>query len=132
MQEAGIDKSTFRSVLVCPIAVEGEECPIITVSPSPGKCDIEGDPDVPEHFRWSFNLMSGSSIECGPQQLGATLSDLARTIVDKLPDHTQTSSKRVFITFDVGPECEPMAVTPWDWNRPLADFLPRLQQGHEA
>eukprot|EP00405_Crypthecodinium_cohnii_P002967 CAMPEP_0194757836 /NCGR_PEP_ID=MMETSP0323_2-20130528/11256_1 /TAXON_ID=2866 ORGANISM="Crypthecodinium cohnii, Strain Seligo" /NCGR_SAMPLE_ID=MMETSP0323_2 /ASSEMBLY_ACC=CAM_ASM_000346 /LENGTH=87 /DNA_ID=CAMNT_0039677941 /DNA_START=44 /DNA_END=307 /DNA_ORIENTATION=+ len=59
------------------------------------------------------------------------LDDLARTIVEHLPDSLQTT-KRFFVIFDLGPECEPIAVTPWDWSQPLADFLPLRLQGPEA
>jgi len=127
MPEAGIDERIFDSVVNCSIAVEGEECPIATVflASVPAECDSDGNIRVPEHFRCSCSLMSGFSIECAPQRLGPTLDDLARSIVDILPDNVQASNGRIFIVIDMGPERENITATPWDWERPLFDFVPK-------
>jgi len=135
MPEAGIDERIFDSVVNCSIAVEGEECPIATVflASVPAECDSDGNIRVPEHFRCSCTLMSGFSFECDVEdqdsnvnapRFGSSLDDLARTIVDRLPGHMLNPTERVFIVFDT----KTRSVTPWDWNRPLSDFLPRLAQ----
>jgi len=63
------------------------------------------------------------------------LKDLSQLIVAELPKHYQgkeaSRTPHVFINFIMNDEGDAMAVTPWDWHRPLTDFLPTSCKGQQ-
>mmetsp|Transcript_40008 Transcript_40008/g.86371 ORF Transcript_40008/g.86371 Transcript_40008/m.86371 type:complete len:136 (-) Transcript_40008:94-501(-) len=113
------------------IASPGEAAPVLTVTASRG-FDQAGD----RVFQCEASLMSGISFNCeipdrahtdqwGVERPQPILNDLAVKLVTEVPKHVEAmSAARVFINFIVNSEDEAgMSVSPWNWERPLSDFL---------
>jgi len=119
-----------------PIAVQGEDAPIVTISLS-RKINEAGE----AAFSCEACLMSGQSITCliqdlpkndrwGNERPHPILDHLAGALLADLQSQSEASApERVFINFIINSEDGDedggvvMPVTPWDWNRPLSDFL---------
>jgi len=94
-----------------------------------------------KYFRAEAVLMSGVSFICefldvprtdpnGAQRSGPILNDLAAAILHELPKHMQADEiGYVFINFLSGQDGVSVAVTPWQWNDPLAKYLPEQAGG---
>mmetsp|Transcript_11829 Transcript_11829/g.26079 ORF Transcript_11829/g.26079 Transcript_11829/m.26079 type:complete len:455 (-) Transcript_11829:397-1761(-) len=64
-----------------------------------------------------------SDVNCRPCRPYLILNDLAKKLVDELPNHTQAGSpERVFIIF-ANDDHDELPATPWEWDRPLADYI---------
>mmetsp|Transcript_44444 Transcript_44444/g.95438 ORF Transcript_44444/g.95438 Transcript_44444/m.95438 type:complete len:474 (+) Transcript_44444:87-1508(+) len=132
----------FKRAQTTLIAVRGEQAPILSVRLCSDYCpDSTDERQVREAtFTCEVSFMSGTSFVCwmsgtedsGTDRLGPGVNDLARKLVEMLPVKTQVQiPQRVFINFVVNDDGEAIVATPWDWDRPLADFLPLFQKGSQ-
>mmetsp|Transcript_38132 Transcript_38132/g.82419 ORF Transcript_38132/g.82419 Transcript_38132/m.82419 type:complete len:243 (-) Transcript_38132:169-897(-) len=125
----------FQDALESPIAVKGEQ-DTATVSVSLSlvqlehswateqsiHCKVSATPEVA--FDFSFTH-STSADQPGTKRSTPIVDDLAWKILGELPKHIEAAGvKRLFVTIDTkeaGGSIVP--VTPWDWEKPLIDFL---------
>jgi len=122
-------QKSLKSAIACP----GEDVPILTVSVSSGVDEV-GE----AVFHCEASLMSGAAFHCLIPNCSSTdrwgivrpnpiLNDLAEMLVARFPKRSEAKNPpRVFINFVVNSEdgdVMPVTVTPWDWARPLSDFL---------
>jgi len=118
----------FQRALHSQIAVRGEEAPIVTV-----RLTLD---EVSNRFECDASLLSGSNFVCHVEgrsfielwarrrRLGRPLYDLVKKIVEELPRQTQVkTAHRVFISFVLNEDGDSAAVTPWDCDRQLSDYL---------
>mmetsp|Transcript_5644 Transcript_5644/g.13267 ORF Transcript_5644/g.13267 Transcript_5644/m.13267 type:complete len:463 (-) Transcript_5644:91-1479(-) len=151
MQEA-TPWSTIKQVSCSTMAVPGEDAPIVSIklllqtnNDRPTKearvseqhqvgADDAAD-EKPYIFECTVTLMSGNDFKCYIPDLPSTdlweqerpgpiLNNLAETIVRELPKHVEGSdAKRVFMFAMTDGDSESTPLSPWDWDKPLSDFL---------
>mmetsp|Transcript_53232 Transcript_53232/g.113750 ORF Transcript_53232/g.113750 Transcript_53232/m.113750 type:complete len:144 (+) Transcript_53232:290-721(+) len=125
--EAILKYADFPGACDSAVAIQGEDAPIISIR-------LSGTQN-PGQFECQAVLMSGATFTCHPEadsQSGRdypTVEDLAKLLLERLPLHTEIkNAERVFINFMVGDDGDACSVTPWEWKRPLTDFLPAVQE----
>eukprot|EP00405_Crypthecodinium_cohnii_P054166 CAMPEP_0206625960 /NCGR_PEP_ID=MMETSP0325_2-20121206/65034_1 /ASSEMBLY_ACC=CAM_ASM_000347 /TAXON_ID=2866 /ORGANISM="Crypthecodinium cohnii, Strain Seligo" /LENGTH=382 /DNA_ID=CAMNT_0054150219 /DNA_START=77 /DNA_END=1226 /DNA_ORIENTATION=- len=128
--EAICKDGQFLAVLNSAIAVKGEAAPILSIR-------LARDLTDPNILTCEASLMSGASFVCRMEQTysfldrwvlkrrpGPTVNHLAAKLVDQMPIKTEVkNAERIFINFAVGPDGEAVAISPWDGDRPLTNFL---------
>jgi len=139
--EAGLrDDGSFWQPVNSSIAVQGEgNAPVLQVALSqlPGLAE-NGQTGLVQGLRMELfecvvRLLSGACFTCrvaeqvrGGVRHAPTVQDLAMTLVEELPKNSKgvLGCKRVFVNFIYDGHSGDRLVTPWDWDRPLIDFLP--------
>jgi len=128
----------FRAASQSSLACSEESAPVVGVRLTPGSKTVETEPGeerLAEGFHCDVTmLMNGNQFDRFlPRPVGSSplvLNDLASMLVRQLQQRYQIKSDpgTVFIVFpssesdDV--DCDDVTTTtPWDWNRPLTDFL---------
>jgi len=135
-----MDGNLFQQAIASLIAAPGEEdAPVlaVTLSHEPNGEESEAEMDgAAARFRCEATLLSGATLTCsladanhtdlwGQTRPGPTVNDLAIKLVKLLPWQAKVRNvKRIFMNFIMGDGAEHVAATPWDWDRPLTDFLP--------
>mmetsp|Transcript_83104 Transcript_83104/g.173967 ORF Transcript_83104/g.173967 Transcript_83104/m.173967 type:complete len:557 (+) Transcript_83104:95-1765(+) len=132
-----IFQQEFMAPVESAVAVQGDDdAPILTLSLSYGRTQSK---KFCEEEKMSFHcevyLMSGSSFvcsipdhpysdRCGQSRPGPVVNDLAKKLVKELPKHTEIAgAKRIFINIIVDHDGGAVAITPWDWDKPLTTYL---------
>mmetsp|Transcript_68163 Transcript_68163/g.142426 ORF Transcript_68163/g.142426 Transcript_68163/m.142426 type:complete len:372 (-) Transcript_68163:206-1321(-) len=141
-----------RGAVACAIAARGDDAPVLSVRLariSPTECEAqtgqEGNQEgLPQssastkpRLQCDVSMLSGLSFqfqvmdcrctdENGTTWPGPTLTYLARRLVEELPKHSEVKNvQRVFINFIVSDDSDAIAVSAWDWDRQLSDYLPK-------
>jgi len=158
MQEALMPREQFENAVSSPIALRGENAPVVSVTldlvpvvaaqkHEDKSNEAENTPGQDQHnegeheeeaegamcFRAAVSLLSGVSFVCHLQKGRKddrerspflTLNELAAKIVADLPNHTEiTNVERVFINFILTDDGDCVAVTPWDVDNALEEYL---------
>mmetsp|Transcript_4855 Transcript_4855/g.11558 ORF Transcript_4855/g.11558 Transcript_4855/m.11558 type:complete len:347 (-) Transcript_4855:187-1227(-) len=132
--ETLMQSNNFLRAKASAIAVQGEDAPILTIRLSHSIMEETDDENAGcAAIRCEAFLMSGTSCECCiPQRAGSgpILDDLTQKLAAELArDHSEVGAARFFMNFVTSDDGDAVAVTPWEWDRPLSDFLPATSPG---
>mmetsp|Transcript_2793 Transcript_2793/g.6745 ORF Transcript_2793/g.6745 Transcript_2793/m.6745 type:complete len:443 (-) Transcript_2793:334-1662(-) len=132
LRKSGVDATDFNRSYWSSLAVAGQDSPILNARlllvPREGE-------DGKTNFSCEVSLLSGASFACqlansemlgpfGSKRPGPLLNDLAKMLVEELPRCTEVVGvKHIFLAFQMSGNADSKVVTPWEWRRPLVDFL---------
>eukprot|EP00405_Crypthecodinium_cohnii_P002830 CAMPEP_0194773650 /NCGR_PEP_ID=MMETSP0323_2-20130528/55460_1 /TAXON_ID=2866 ORGANISM="Crypthecodinium cohnii, Strain Seligo" /NCGR_SAMPLE_ID=MMETSP0323_2 /ASSEMBLY_ACC=CAM_ASM_000346 /LENGTH=125 /DNA_ID=CAMNT_0039708827 /DNA_START=58 /DNA_END=435 /DNA_ORIENTATION=- len=112
---------TFLGAFESKLAAPGQQVPVVSVNIAH---ESDGERDGP--FCCVATLLSGKSF---PLEIpiisrpGPTVNDLAEQLSTELPRHVEVDGPtHLYVTF-VSSNGDNFPVTPWDWDRPLSEFV---------